>query len=359
MTELRQMLADSVTRLFRDAGGHRAPAAEFDTAHWRQVEELGLPLLLVPEAQGGVGGGWEEALAVLQPAGGHAVALPLAESMLAHRLLASAGLEPADGLAVAAPAEGTLQRSGDGLLFSGRLSGVPWGRDAASIVTSLDWDGRPQVLRLARGAATLRPGVNLAGEPRDELRFEACAAQVAPCDAPEARRLHDYGALLRLGQVIGALEGALNLSIDYARERKQFGRPIGQFQAVQQQLAQFGAEAAAVACATRSAFRAAASAAARKAPHEADAGFQIAAAKLRANMAIGLATATAHQVHAAIGFTREHSLRLFTQRLMSWRSEFGNDRYWSERLGAAVAARGARHFWSDLTARDDAAALDA
>ena len=173
--------------------------------------------------------------------------------------------------------------------------------------------------------------------------------QAAPCDAAEARHLHDYCALLRLAQIVGALEGALTLSIDYARERKQFGRPIGQFQAVQQQLALFGAETAAVACATRSAFRAAAA--------HGDACFQIAAAKLRANMAIGLATATAHQVHAAIGFTWEHSLRLFTQRLMSWRSEFGNDRYWSERLGAAVAARGAGHFWSDLTARDDAAAL--
>jgi acyl-CoA dehydrogenase len=353
MSELIQMLSDSVTRLFRDASGHRKPSAEFDSALWRQVEELGLPLLLVAEAQGGVGGGWEEALAVLQPAGCHAVALPLAECMLAHRLLAGAGLEAGAGLAVAAPAYGTLQRSGEGLRFSGRLSGVPWGRDAESVVTSLEWNGQPQVLRLPRNAAIPHPAANLAGEPRDELRFEACPVQAAPFDAPETRQLHDYCALLRLAQVVGALEGALTLSIDYARERKQFGRPIGQFQAVQQQLAQFGAEAAAVACATRSAFRAAAAGETRR---NTDAGFQIAAAKLRANMAIGLATATAHQVHAAIGFTWEHSLRLFTQRLMSWRSEFGNDRYWSERLGAAVAARGAKHFWSDLTARDDAAA---
>ncbi|MGH8444546.1 MAG: acyl-CoA dehydrogenase family protein, partial [Solimonas sp.] len=122
---------------------------------------------------------------------------------------------------------------------------------------------------------------------------------------------------------------------------------IGQFQAVQQQLALFGSEAAAVACAARAACGAAA---------RGDAAFQIAAAKLRANQAIGFATATAHQVHAAIGFTHEYALRHATQRLWSWRTEFGNDRYWAERLGAVVAARGAEHFWSDLTARDDAAA---
>ena len=78
---------------------------------------------------------------------------------------------------------------------------------------------------------------------------------------------------------------------------------------------------------------------------------EIAAAKLRANQAIGSATAIAHQVHGAIGFTREYALRGATQRLWSWRSEFGNDRYWSDRLGRAVIERGADAFWDDLTGR--------
>ncbi len=348
MTELRDMLADSVTRLFRDGAARRAAAAGFDAALWSQVHELGLPSLLVSEEQGGVGGGWEDALAVLQPAGFHAIGLPIAESMLAARLLGGAGLEGGSGLAVAGPAAGKLHKSGKDFRFTGTFRSLPWGRDAQSVVTSLMLDGKPHVLLLPRERAELRLAVNLAGEPRDELRFESSAVQAAPSDAAEAVQLHDYCALLRLAQTVGALEAALTLSIDYARERKQFGRAIGQFQAVQQQLALFGAEAAAVACAARAAFQAAAGG---------EASFQIGAAKLRANLAIGLATATAHQVHAAIGFTWEHGLRHLTQRLMSWRSEFGNDRYWSERLGAAVAARGAERFWSDLTARDDAAAL--
>ena len=80
-----------------------------------------------------------------------------------------------------------------------------------------------------------------------------------------------------------------------------------------------------------------------------DASLQIAAAKLRANQAIGVATATAHQVHGAIGFTWEFPLRHATQRLWSWRSEYGNDRFWSEQLGRTVIARGADTFWTDLT----------
>lgn len=148
--------------------------------------------------------------------------------------------------------------------------------------------------------------------------------------------------MARTAQIAGALQSALERSIAYVLERKQFGRPIGQFQAVQQQLALFGAETAAATCASRSAAIAASAG---------DASFQIAAAKLRANQAIGIATATAHQVHGAIGFTWEYALRHATQRLWSWRSEYGNDRYWSEQLGRVVIDRGADNFWNDLVNR--------
>src|SRR5216684_537162 len=91
-------------------------------------------------------------------------------------------------------------------------------------------------------------------------RATNCASKLVPRalrPAPLPAQLYDFCALLRLAQVVGALDAALTLSIDHACERKQFGRAIGQFQAVQQQLALFGAEAAAVACAVRAAFRAA------------------------------------------------------------------------------------------------------
>ena len=346
MSEISDMLADSVDRLFGNAND---TAQDFDAALWSQVQELGLPLLLVPEERGGVGARWDDALAVLHPAGRHAIGLPVAEGMLAAHLAAGANLDIGEGLAVAAPVQNvSIQKSGGGWQFTGTVPSVPWGRHAHALVTVVPFDNRPHVIVLHDKPTQVREGRNLAFEPRDDLHFESCTAQAAPSIAPAATQLYEHCALLRLAQIVGALEGALALSIDYARERKQFGRAIGQFQAVQQQLALFGAEAAAVSCATRAAFRAAA---------VGDAQFQIAAAKLRANMAIGMATATAHQVHAAIGFTWEHRLRRYTQRLMSWRSEFGNDRYWAERLGAAVAARGAECFWSDLTTRDDAAAL--
>ncbi len=344
------MLADAVTRLFRDTGdvAARAERDGWQADLWSQLAELGLPQLLVPEDNGGAGGDWEDALAVLQPAGYFSIPLPLGEAMLAHRYASDAGLSlPADAVVtIAVDAAATLTQVNGSARLSGELHGVPWARDADTIVTVVGGGADALLVVVPRAAGTLKAATNLAFEPRDTLTFSNVEVQSAP--AADAQAWFDHAALVRVAQITGALQAALHRSIEYAQERKQFGRNIGKFQAVQQQLALFGADAAAVACAAGAAARAAT---------RGDATFQIAAAKLRANQAIGSSTSTAHQVHAAIGFTQEYALRHATQRLWSWRSEFGNDRYWADRLGAQVAARGADLFWADLTARDDAVAL--
>src|SRR5690606_27598382 len=150
-----------------------------------------------------------------------------------------------------------LSGTGADAVFSGSLPAVPWGRDVAHVVTVLHTASGPQVLLLARAAATLTQAANLAGEPRDTLKFASAPVQAAPATTAEALALFDHCALLRVTQIVGALESALHRSIQYAGERKQFGRAIGKFQAVQQQLAQFGADTAATSCAARAACRAA------------------------------------------------------------------------------------------------------
>jgi acyl-CoA dehydrogenase len=154
-------------------------------------------------------------------------------------------------------------------------------------------------------------------------------------DDPKFRAM----ALARAGQIAGAISAALTLSVEYTRQRQQFGKPLSAFQAIQQQLAVLAEEAAAA--------RAAANAAARAADRG-DAKFEIACAKLRANMAAGQAASIAHQVHGAIGFTKEYALQKFTRRLWAWRSEYGNDRHWADEIGRLAAARGADGFWPAL-----------
>jgi acyl-CoA dehydrogenase len=333
MSEQRQLLADSAARAFESFDRQRGS--------WHELEELGIADILVSESSGGSGADWDDACAVLQASGHWQIPLPLAEAMIARKLAGAAGLQlPRSPLSIAANATGVLSRDGRAWKFTGVLQSVPWGRNVAQVVTSMRFEDRVHAVVLSVTDANLHERTNLAGEPRDDLQFDGAPALAAESTCREAQQLFYYAALARTAQIAGALQAALERSIAYALERKQFGRAIGHFQAVQQQLAQFGAETAAATCASRSAAIAASAG---------DAAFQIAAAKLRANQAIGVATATAHQVHGAIGFTWEYALRHATQRLWSWRSEYGNDRYWSEQLGRTVIARGADTFWADLT----------
>ena len=148
----------------------------------------------------------------------------------------------------------------------------------------------------------------------------------------------------------GAMGQALALSIDHVNMRQQFGRPLGKFQAVQQSLA-------VMACEVRAVEAAAAALAALAARLDAvgldtsAADFEIAAAKLRANRAVGVVTSIAHQVHGAIGFTEEYDLHRVTVPLMRWRGAHGNDAFWAQRLGRQTAAFGGRGLWEAMTAR--------
>ncbi len=151
-----------------------------------------------------------------------------------------------------------------------------------------------------------------------------------------------YGALARASQMTGALEHLLGESVRFANDRVQFGRPIGKFQAIQHQLAVLASETAAAG---------AASMAACDKAEAADSDFHIAVAKARAGEAAGVGAKIAHASHGAIGFTYEHALHFATRRLWSWRSEFGAEALWNDRLGQGALDRGADALWSDLTAR--------
>jgi acyl-CoA dehydrogenase len=137
-------------------------------------------------------------------------------------------------------------------------------------------------------------------------------------------------------------ERALDTAVTYAGERKQFGRPIAKFQAVQQQLAVMAGQVAAAGAAADVGVEA------LSLDDPARQEFLIAIAKTRVGDAATLASEIAHQVHGAIGFTKEYSLQLSTRRLWSWRDEFGGDTEWATRVGAYVCG-GADALWPTLT----------
>jgi acyl-CoA dehydrogenase len=162
-------------------------------------------------------------------------------------------------------------------------------------------------------------------------------------DAGVAQEDGDY-ALATTALIGGALARALELAIDHANTRVQFGKPLGKQQAVQQALALMAEEVAAVAVAAQ---------AAAKARDTGDAAFEIGCAKLRANRAAGVGGAIAHQVHGAIGFTQDYPLHHYTAKLVEWRSAYGNDAHWAEQVGAFALAQGGTGLWREITRRSD------
>ncbi len=186
-------------------------------------------------------------------------------------------------------------------------------------------------------ACRIAPGLNLAREPRDGVTFDDIRVVATPVTADAAVRLEQRGALARAMQMAGALDRILDLTVSHVHSREQFGRPLAQLQAVQQEIARLAGEVASAGAAVEAAVGAT------------DDPARVASAKIRAGQAAAEATRIAHQLHGAIGVTQEHRLHHFTSRLWSWRDEYGGERTWAGRLGRIVAALGPDDYWAWLT----------
>jgi acyl-CoA dehydrogenase len=344
MTEdsTRDLLRDTATRLFQGlctpAVLRAAEAGQWPDPLWRAVEDAGLPKALVPEAAGGSGVSFDDAMVIVHAAGRFALPLPLPETMLAGWLLARAGLPVPDGpMTIAFGENVSLNQNERGCHPRGDATRVPWARDHTTIV-AMDDAGRVSIV--PRDDCVFEPSANVAQEPRDIVRLggRTDGAHDANLDRLQLRAL---GAAIRAQQIAGALERVTEMTTQYALDRTQFGRPIGKFQAVQQNLAVLAGQAAAAA---------AAAGMAAEAVGETIRVLPIAAAKARCGEAAGIGAAIAHQVHGAIGFTHEHALHFLTKRLWSWRDEFGNETVWNRLLGRRMAKAGPARYWAEITA---------
>ena len=364
MNDITQALAATVAEAcerYSDAGAVAACAGGgWNEPLWTTLEQIGVTLVSVPEDRGGAGGDTQAAVAVLEVLGQHAAGVPLAETaLLAGWLLASAGAPVPPGpltAAVAGP-RFAVRRDGGQWAARGTLARVPWARWAGHVAV-LAGD---QVVLLRREEARIGEGVNLAGEPRDDVTVDGLVADaavfpVAAGISPAA--FFQRAALARAALMAGAAGRALELSVAYAGERVQFGRPIGRFQVVQQHLAAMAGEvllarvaAGAAAVAVDAAADAVTGRGAVDPGSAAGEGAEIAvaAAKTVAGQAAGQVAALAHQVHGAIGFTEEHALRHSTTRLWAWRDEDGNEQRWSAALGQRALAAGSSGLWPLLS----------
>ncbi|RRD21510.1 acyl-CoA dehydrogenase [Brucellaceae bacterium VT-16-1752] len=331
---MTDMISESAKRLF--AQHPVMPGcndAEWNPALWQAIEEAGFPLALLSEDEGGFDLDVQDAFGLLQIAAANSASLPLGETMLANWLLARAGLPLAEGPA--------------GITVPDSPASIPYGRHLKTLIVAAG-QGQASTISLhdlASDETGWQKGANLAGEPRDTLL--ACAVKVSAERATmqlSAATLEALRALLRVQQMAGALQAVLDMSVKYAGERVQFGRPIGKFQAIQQYLAVMAGEAAAAnAAATMSA-----QAFPRVFKDQEKFRLIVAAAKIRSGEAAGIVASLSHQVHGAIGFSREYSLHPLTRRLWSWRDEYGGEADWAGEFGRAAFVQ-ETGFWPFIT----------
>ena len=358
MEDATSLVAETCERVFRDFAEPQALVLDPEDGDWRRalwsaLEETGLASAWVPEEAGGAGASVREGFEVLHTAGRFAVAAPLADTLVAGLLLARAGLALPGGKLAAAPAQAgdSIELRADGTL-SGRAGRIPFAREAGNVAALVRTggdgrvDGELRVALVERGACGLAPGASLAGDPLDGLHFDG-VRPVAIGDRPVRIDEHRMlGAASRAALVAGALQAILDLCVDYARERVAFERPIAKFQAVQQELARLAGEVAAANAAANSA----AWAIENQDPAADAVLIEVASAKVRAGEAAHAGALIAHQVHGAIGYSREHVLHRYTHRLWAWRDEYGDESEWALRLGEHFTRLGADRMWPALTA---------
>lgn len=288
-------------------------------ALWQVIADSGYLDALVPEAAGGAGLTLAQALPLFEAEGRHALPLPVAQTMCVRAVLAQEGAAaPAGPISIAA----RLRQGEDGGLT---CAGTPYGllADWVAVAEPGGW------LLLPTEAAT-RTASGVHGSLLADLAWPALPA--AARRSPQPGAWHEAGALLSAALLSGALQRVLQMTVDYANQREQFGRPIGRFQAIQHQLAQLAEHVAA----SRMAAALGCSGATGAWPLP----LRAALAKARSSEAAALAAHVAHAVHGAIGITAEFDLQLYTRRLHEWRAAFGAETHWNRVLGRALLADG-------------------
>jgi alkylation response protein AidB-like acyl-CoA dehydrogenase len=352
------LVADTARRILRDYCNPQTLNSAKDDAWampaWTALEEAGLTLAWVPDGLGGAGADLEDGFGIVREVGRHAAPLPVAETLLAGWLLSKAGIAAPKGAMTCAPVRvgDSVVLRGSGKL-SGRLRAVPFAASVShlAVVAALEGGTGHAIALVALPGGSVTAGRTIAGDVVGEVSLEGlhpAAVDNAP-EGIDGHALTVMGAAVRSVQMSGALEAILDIAVSYANERVAFGRPIAKFQAVQHNLARLAGETAVAMAAAGSAAEAIASASPRA--FDDPIFLEVASAKIRVGEAAGEGAAIAHQVLGAIGFTKEHVLHRFTQRLWAWRDDFGNESQWAVKLGERVAANGADALWPMLAAR--------
>jgi hypothetical protein len=290
VTEERELLRETVAAL---VDKHASPAAVreamisergYDESLWKLLcEQVGAAALVVPEELGGAGGELADAAAVLEELGKALVPTPLLGTTLAELALLAADEPDAD----------TLERLAEGTSIGAVVfdPGYVVNGDIADIV-------------IAATGTTLSRWTNFTAHRIDAMDLTRRLARLEPtatADIGTDPGLADIAAILLAAEQIGAATKCLDLTVAYTKDRVQFGRPIGSFQALKHRMADlYVAVQSAKAVVDASVAEPSATSAAL--------------ARVTASEAFSKVAAEAVQLHGGIAITWEHDIQLYFKR---------------------------------------------
>ncbi|WP_055523870.1 acyl-CoA dehydrogenase family protein [Streptomyces graminilatus] len=297
--------------------------APHDLALWKSLAEgMGLAGLLVPEERGGQGASHREAAVVLEELGRAVAPVPYLTSAVVatEALLACTGDAAAElltalasgrrigALAVAlnvAPGGAYKVVLHEGGLLHGELTAIADATAADVLLVPADDGG---LYAVEADAVTVTPQVSLdLTRPVATVVFDGASARLLGDAEPAVRRALRAGAGLLASEQLGLADRSLTETVRYLKDRKQFNRPVGGFQAVKHRLAQLWLEVVGLRAAARSAADALATG-------SADSGVAVAVAQSYAAPVAVRAAEEALQLHGGIGMTWEHPAHLCLKR---------------------------------------------
>ncbi|QIS18319.1 acyl-CoA dehydrogenase family protein [Nocardia terpenica] len=335
----QQLIRDTAAELLAARAaeaGVRAVSGEvsgFSRTLWKELVALGWTGLPIAECYGGEGAGFLEACLLLEQLGAHQIptpylpsvicaALPIARfgtpeqreefvgAVVQGRVLSYARAAPrgqwrSEGSEVAATPVA------DGYRLSGTAWFVPYAEAAEALLVVAEMAGELTAFLVDRAA----PGVHtskldvVGNEPQYRVEFRAVSVAESRVlggvhgGRAVAALVCALGAAASCMEMVGGAQRVLDMTVEYARTREQFGRPIGSFQAVQHHCADMAVDVLGA--------RLIAYEAAWRLAEGLPAELEVAVAKAWVGEAYHRVCALGHQVHGAIGFTHEHDLHLY------------------------------------------------
>ncbi|MHB1518863.1 MAG: acyl-CoA dehydrogenase family protein [Acidimicrobiales bacterium] len=352
LSDDQQALGAAARDLLDDLSDHHAvrshlvSGAPFDARLFEAMADQGWLGVALEESDGGLGLGWVEAVVLLEELGRHTAPVPFLPSLLALSALARSrsGGGPVPDKWIAELAAGR------------RLGCVGWSDERAGSVASrlgTSWalTGRfglvegaavADVAILAVADGVFAVDLSVTGRPPSEPAMDRTRTMswLVLEDAPAIRLggenlatdLIDLGAVGTSAELLGGACRVLELSARYAKDRVQFGRPIGSFQAVKHRCADMVVDTEGMRSAT---WYAAWSLSNRQAGRSLDAS----TAKVWCNDASRRVMASGLQIHGGIGFTWEHDFHLYLKRSQFEQCSFGDGAYHRRRLSGLLHDR--------------------